>query len=73
MIVCELDLEKMPNEAPRSEANDISDNDTKDIEKPSIDNSDEDEDNAEDEQTTKKKNKGDRVPRTNITAKQKKF
>ena len=71
MIVCELDLEKMPNEAPRSEANDISDNDTKDIEKPSIDNSDEDEDNVEDEQTTKKKNKGDRVPRTNITAKQK--
>ena len=71
MIVCELDLEKMQNEAPRSEANDISDNDTKDIEKPSIDNSDEDEDNAEDEQTTKKKNKGDRVPRTNITAKQK--
>ena len=75
-IVCENDLENMKKKLMSPSINEVDNGPDKNSTKGTIDNSDEDEemDNEKSEETetnSKKKNKGDRVPRTNITAKQK--
>ena len=74
-IICENDLEKIKTKVLSPEINDIGNATDKPTTKPSVDNSDEDEEmddgkSEEIENNPKKKSKGDRVPRTNITAKQ---